>query len=448
MGAIFGTDGARGIANTELSCELAMKIGRAAAKVLTDTDNKRPRILIGKDSRISSDMLESALSAGVCSVGADAILLSVVPTPAVAYLITRYEADAGIMISASHNSFEFNGIKIFSSTGNKLPDEIEEKIEELILNDENIAKGVAAENLGRVIYLKNAATDYAEHVCNTIPNTLENMEIAIDCANGSASKTARFIFEKLGAKCHILYDKPDGININNKCGSTNMQALRDYVLENSLMAGFAFDGDADRCLAIDEKGNIVDGDMMLAICALDMKESKTLKGNTVTGTIMSNLGLIKFCEKNGLNFIATNVGDRYVLEEMLKYGYNIGGEQSGHIIFKDYASTGDGQVTAVQLLSIMKKEGKPLSELSSAMEKYPQVMINVKVSAKGKELFFTDEKVKKALEKAEKELGDSGRLLVRPSGTEPLLRVMTEGKEYEKIEKIAQDVAKVLRERL
>ena len=447
MGKIFGTDGARGVANTELTCELAMKIGRAAAKVLTNIEN-HPKIIIGKDTRISSDMLESALAAGVCSVGADVVSLGVVPTPAVAYLVSKYEADAGVMISASHNSFEFNGIKIFSSTGNKLPDDVEAKIEELILNDEGITDGFAFEKIGRVSICETAAEDYINHVIKSTDVTFEGMEIAFDCSNGSSSKTAQSVFEKLGVKCHMLFDKPDGININNGCGSTHIEKLREYVLENKLAAGFAFDGDADRCLAIDENGELVDGDMVLAICALDMKARGVLKGDTIVGTIMSNLGLVKFCEKNGFNFVATNVGDRYVLEEMIKNGYNIGGEQSGHVIFKDFASTGDGEVTAVSVLSVMKRTGKALSQLASQMEKYPQVMINVKVSADGKARFFTDEKVQEALENAEKALGNDGRLLVRPSGTEPLLRVMTEGKNYDEIKKIAQDVADVLKERL
>lgn len=448
MGRIFGTDGARGVANTELTCELAMKIGRAAAAVLTESSKKHPKILIGKDTRISSDMLENALAAGLCSVGANVVKLQVVPTPAVAYLVSLYKADAGIMISASHNSFEFNGIKIFSSTGYKLPDDTEKKIEAIILGEVPSKEIMSGDALGIVTECTSAIEDYTSHVRETVDCDLSGMEIAFDCANGSSSVTAEKIFAPLGVKCHLMYDSPNGININAGCGSTHIGNLKKYVLDNKLSAGFAFDGDADRCLAVDENGNEVDGDVLIAICALDMKNKGTLKGNTVVGTILSNLGLSKFCEDNGLNFIRTNVGDRYVLEEMVDKGYNIGGEQSGHIIFKDFASTGDGETTAVQIISIMKKTGKSLSELSAAMQKYPQEMINIKVAADGKERFFTDEKVTAAVENAKAQLGNDGRVVVRPSGTEPLLRVMVEGKDYGYIKNIAEEVAAVIRERL
>ena len=448
MGRLFGTDGVRGIANTELTCELAMDIGRAAATVLSDGCRRRPTFVIGSDTRASSDMLGAALIAGLCSVGADVLQLGTVPTPAVAYLVGKYKADAGIMISASHNPAEFNGIKIFSGNGFKLPDMLEEKIEDIILsNPKNYSVPTGAE-VGRLTYAENAVADYIRYLKSTAHCTLEGLNIAIDCANGAASISAPTLFSELGANVHVLSAKPDGANINRDCGSTHLEALAKYVVENSLDCGVAFDGDADRCLCIDERGNIIDGDMIMAICALDLKNRGKLNKNTVVGTIMSNFGFSKFCEENGLRFIATKVGDRYVLEEMLLEDYSFGGEQSGHVIFKDFATTGDGQLTAVQLLVMLKTQGKKLSELASVMTRYPQTMINLTISAEGKIAFYTDREIAEALDNAKTTLGQTGRIVVRPSGTEPLIRVMVEGMDTELIERVAGDVANVISTRL
>lgn len=448
MGRLFGTDGARGVANSELTAELAMNIGRAAAMVLISDEVEHPTILIGRDTRLSGDMLEGALIAGLCSVGANVELLGVVPTPAVAYLVKKYNADAGIMISASHNPFEFNGIKIFSSEGCKLPDDLENRIEEIVL-DHIVPYSLASDkNLGKVTRMDSACDDYINYIVECINCDLEGMEIAIDCSNGSSSRTAEKLFTKLGAKVHMLYDKPDGININKDCGSTHIGKLQSYVRDNKLCCGLAFDGDADRCLAVDENGNLVDGDYLIAICAKDMKDRGVLKKNAVVGTIMTNMGFNKFCEENGMKFVSTKVGDRYVLEAMLQDGYNIGGEQSGHIILLDYETTGDGQLSGATVLSIMKRTGDKLSSLAKVMERMPQVLINVKVSAEGKLAFYNDKEIKSEIKRVTDILGDRGRILVRVSGTEPLVRVMLEGENLEEIQSLAEEVAQVVRERL
>ncbi len=448
MGRLFGTDGVRGIANTELTCELAMEIGRAAATVLSDGCRRRPTFVIGSDTRASSDMLGAALIGGLCSVGADVIQLGVVPTPAVAYLVGMYKADAGVMISASHNPAEFNGIKIFSGNGFKLPDMLEEKIEDLILDsNKHYGKPIGGE-VGRLTYAKHAADDYIRHIKSSAHCSLGGMKIAIDCANGSSSVTAPELFESLGADVHILSASPDGVNINRDCGSTHLESLAKYVVENGLECGIAFDGDADRCLCVDENGNVIDGDMIMAICALDLKNRGKLNRDTVVGTIMTNFGFGKFCEENGLRFIATKVGDRYVLEEMLLEDYSFGGEQSGHVIFSDFATTGDGQLTATQLLVMLRQSGKKLSELASVMTRYPQTMVNLKISNEGKIAFYTDKAITEKLDEAKKLLGKSGRIVVRPSGTEPLIRVMVEGSDTEQIEAIANDVANTITSRL
>lgn len=448
MGRLFGTDGARGVANSELTAELAMNIGRAAAMVLISDEVEHPTILIGKDTRLSGDMLEGALIAGLSSVGANVGLLGVVPTPAVAYLVGKYNADAGIMISASHNPFEFNGIKIFSSDGCKLPDDLENRIEEIVLD--NVVPYALAkdENIGKVTRMDDAVEDYIDHVAKSIECDLEGMEIALDCSNGSSSRTAEKLFTKLGAKVHMLFDNPDGININKDCGSTHINRLQNYVREHKLCCGLAFDGDADRCLAVDENGNLVDGDYLIAICAKDMKDRGVLKKNAVVGTVMTNMGFNKFCEANGMTFVSTKVGDRYVLEAMLREGYNIGGEQSGHIIFLDYATTGDGELSGAMILSIMKRTGEKLSALAKVMERMPQVLINVKVSAEGMLAFYTDKEVKAEIKRVTEILGDRGRILVRVSGTEPLVRVMLEGENLEEIQSLAEESAQVVRERL
>lgn len=451
MRKLFGTDGVRGIANVELTAEIAMKIGKAVASILIKNKSEKAKILIGKDTRISCDMLEGALIAGICSVGVDTVCLGVIPTPAVAYLVKKYNADAGIMISASHNSFEFNGIKIFSENGYKLPDEIEEKIEKIVLDDVHVdIFDVKYSDLGTKTFCENAVDDYIEHILKTVDGDLSGLKVVFDCSNGAASRTAEKLFSKLGVDCIIKNDEPNGVNINENCGSVHIENLASYVKEHGLDAGIAFDGDADRCLAVDEQGNIIDGDFIMAICAKALSEQGKLKKNTVVGTVMTNIGFNHFCDENNLNFAATKVGDRYVLEEMLKYGYNFGGEQSGHIIFRDYSTTGDGQLTAVQLLSILKKSGKKLSELAGVMRKFPQVMINVKVDNLGKLKLYTDEEIKNAIDRVKKEfeLKNNGRILVRASGTEPLIRVMLEGEDLDKITVLANEIANLIKEKL
>ena len=448
MGRLFGTDGARGIANKELTCELAMNIGRAAAMVLTEQSDKKPVVIIGKDTRLSSDMLEGAIIAGLCSVGADVITLGVVPTPAVALLVRKYNADAGIMISASHNPYEFNGIKIFSSTGFKLPDALENEIEEIVLDGVKPYDKAYMEKLGKVTVSEAGLDDYINHVIGTVPERPEGLRVAFDCSNGSASRTAEAIFSGLGIECHMMNAQPDGVNINKNCGSTHIEALAEYVKENKLDCGIAFDGDADRCLAIDENGELVDGDFIIAMCALDLKERGMLKNNTAVGTILTNMGFNKFCEKNQINFEATKVGDRYVLESMVKNGYSIGGEQSGHVIFLDYCTTGDGQATAAQILSLMKRKNKRLSEAAAVMKRYPQVMVNVKISPQGKKKVGSDSDIQAKVSEVKNLLEGHGRIVVRESGTEPLVRVMLEGTDYDEINRLANETAEVVKRKL
>ncbi len=445
MGRLFGTDGVRGVANAELNCDMALRIGAAAASVLTGT-RRRAVFAVGMDTRASSDMLALSVAAGLCSAGADVIMLGVTPTPAVAYLVGKYKCDAGVMISASHNPPEFNGIKLFSGDGMKLPDDLEERIETLIESGAGMDATPLGAEVGRVTYAHDrAAGDYTEHLRATAAVSLDGLRIAVDCANGAAAVTARELFSSLGAEVYMLGCDTESGNINMGCGSTHMELIAGYVAEHTLDAGVAFDGDADRCLCVDETGALVDGDMIMAICALDMKKRGRLALGGVVGTVMSNLGFIKFCQREKIGFEATRVGDRYVLEKMLQDGYNLGGEQSGHIIFRDYATTGDGQLTALQLLSLMRREGRKLSELAAIMTRYPQHMINVPVSADGKLKFYTDPEVKAAIESAKAALGDEGRILVRTSGTEPVIRVMTEGVDETAIRAAAEKVAAALR---
>lgn len=444
MGRLFGTDGARGIANTELTCELAMNIGRAAAFVLTNENVKHPKVLIGKDTRASSNMLEMALAAGLCSVGADVVLAGFVPTPAVAFLINDSGADAGVMISASHNPCEYNGIKLFNNNGFKLPDAIEEQIEALVLDDMSPIQLPTGGDVGNMFPRHDYVNKYIEHILSTTDTRLDGMRIALDCSNGSASYTAEKIFTSLGAKCHIMHDNPDGVNINANCGSTHMDGLIDYVNGHQMDLGLAFDGDSDRCLAVDEKGNLIDGDMLIAAFAKDMKERGALNGDTAVVTVMSNIGFKHFARENGIHVAETGVGDRYVLEEMVKHNFSIGGEQSGHIIFREFATTGDGQLTGVQFASIMARTGKKASELAGAMQAFPQTMVNVKASPTLKELLKTDETIKAAITGVADRLGDDGRILVRASGTEPLIRVMIEGKNIKEIAAMAKEVAAVI----
>ena len=449
MGRLFGTDGARGIANTELTCELSMQIGRAAAMVLSKNLNgKKPKVLIGLDTRASSQMLENAITAGLCSVGADVLKLGVVPTPAVAYLVKEYGYDAGIMISASHNPCEYNGIKIFQSNGYKLPDALENEIEAIILDNAAEIPTPIGGGVGCAKRKNDAINDYIEHLLSATNMSFKGYKIALDCANGSSSVSAQEVFTRLGAEVIIISDKPDGVNINKDCGSTHLENLQKVVVENNCDLGFAFDGDADRMLAVDHTGAVVDGDKCIAVCAKHMKELGKLKKDTAVVTVMSNMGFFKFCEDNGIKCEKTNVGDRYVLENMVENGYSIGGEQSGHIIFLKYATTGDGQLSAIQLLAVVKDTGKTLKELADEMEVYPQVLINVRVSKFGKAQFKKDKEVQNAIAKAEEKLGTDGRILVRISGTEPLIRVMLEGKDFDKISELGETVASVIRERL
>lgn len=446
MGRLFGTDGARGVANTELTCEIAMQIGRAAALVLSeDNGGKRPTVMIGMDTRASGAMLEGALVAGLCSVGADVVLLGVVPTPAVAYMVTKHGADAGFMISASHNPCEYNGIKIFASTGYKLPDAEENKIEAIVLDHAEELPVPIGGDVGTVTRKTDAVDEYVAHVAASIDVKLDGLRIALDCANGSSSVTAKKLFAALGADAEIHCSEPDGVNINENCGSTHIGNLQKIVKEGGFDAGFAFDGDADRCLAVDNNGNLVDGDYILAILAEDMMARGTLKGNAVVGTILTNMGFHKFCGERGMDFVAAKVGDRYVLEEMLKNGYNLGGEQSGHVIFLDQCTTGDGQLTAVQICGLLKRSGKPFSDFTDLVKPFPQTMVNVRVSPDGKERLSTCAPVQEAIEAAKAELKDTGRVIVRTSGTEPLIRVMTEGEDEAQILRIADELAETVK---
>lgn len=445
MGKFFGTDGIRGVANTQLTCELAFKVGKAAALVLTQAYSHKPTILIGKDTRISSDMLEAALLSGFCSYGANVYLLGVIPTPAVAYFVKKLGADAGVVISASHNSMEYNGIKIFNADGRKLSDELEDKIEEILLDGAFEFPVVSGADIGRVHIYENAKTEYVDFLISAADCDLKGLKIVVDCANGSASDTAGDLFSRLGADACVINNKPNGTNINENCGSTHLECLSETVKKGGFDVGVAFDGDADRVLMVDETGEEIDGDKIIAALALDMKKRKMLSRDTVVVTIMTNMGFFKLMDEQKIKTATTKVGDRYVIEEMLKEGYNIGGEQSGHIILLDYNTTGDGQLSAVRWLGVLKKSGKRASELSRVMEKFPQTMINVKVTPEGKASFKNDVDINTAIGKAQSELSDSGRVIVRASGTEDLIRVMLEGADIEEIERLSEDIADVIR---
>ena len=448
MARLFGTDGVRGVANTELTGDLAFKLGRAGAYVLTKEKKHAPRILVAMDTRISGDMLESALVAGICSVGAHAVVAGVIPTPAVAYLVRHYRLDAGVMISASHNPVEYNGIKFFDNQGYKLSDELEDEIEDIMMSRPEILPSPTGIGLGTKGYAEEALDDYLAFLTKTTTEKFGGIKVALDCANGAAYKAAPLAMLDLGAQLCIIHNEPDGTNINDKCGSTHMDDLKKMVVENGADIGFAFDGDADRCLAVDEKGNLIDGDKILAICGLDMKQRGCLEKDTIVGTVMSNLGLTMMGRENGIEILQTAVGDRYVLERMLADGYNIGGEQSGHVIFLDYNSTGDGVLTAIQLLSVLKRSGKKASELADVMQVLPQVLVNARVNNAKKNNYMDDEVVRKGIEELEQEFSQDGRVLIRTSGTEPLVRVMIEGKDIEKMDKAARKLASLIEERL
>lgn len=448
MGRLFGTDGVRGVANVELTADLAYKLGQAGAYVLTSETKHTAKILVGMDTRISGDMLESALIAGICSVGAEAISLGVVPTPAVAYLTRLYNADAGVVISASHNPFEFNGIKFFNGQGYKLADSTEAKIEAIILdNAEELPKPTGKE-LGFKSVRTTAIDDYANYLKNKVKVDFKGLKIAIDCANGASYKVSPMVLKELGAEVFVIHNEPDGININKNCGSTHMDDLMAFVKEKKADLGLAFDGDADRVLAVDENGKFVDGDQIMAIIGLDMKNKGLLKNNAIVATVMSNLGLDILAKQEGLNIVKTKVGDRYVLEEMAEKGYNLGGEQSGHVILLDNNTTGDGLATALQLITVLKESGKKMSELANVMQVLPQVLKNAKVSNSKKYSFLEDDEISKMCSQLESEFHGEGRVLIRPSGTEPLVRVMIEGKDQGYITEKAATLATLIEQRL
>lgn len=445
LGKYFGTDGVRGIANVELDAMLAFKIGAAAAHVLTQERGTggKAKLLIGKDTRISSDMLESALVAGICSVGANVELLGVIPTPAIAYLTIKHKADAGIVISASHNSFEYNGIKIFAGSGYKLSDELENRIEEFIDNFDQVPKA-SHEKLGCVIHSAiDPVVEYTDHLAETVQGDLSGLRVAVDCANGASSTTVTRLMRLLECKADIRFYEPNGININAGCGSTHLENLQERMRNGDYDIGIAFDGDADRCLVVDERGEVLDGDRIMAVCAAHMKKLGKLRGNAFVATVMSNMGLHKYAEKNGMEIKCVNVGDRYVLEMMLRDGYILGGEQSGHVIFLEYASTGDGQLTAIQFMHILKESGKKCSQIADEVVPWPQVQINVQVPNSDKYTIAERDEVAKAIEQGNAELGE-GRILVRASGTEALVRVMVEGIDAEKVKSVARRVSDVI----
>ncbi|MGG7079329.1 phosphoglucosamine mutase [Clostridium sardiniense] len=443
MGRMFGTDGVRGVANTELTAELAYNLGRAGAYVLTEAAHK-PKILVAKDTRISGDMLEAALVAGILSVGAEAVVLGVIPTPAVAHLTREYGADAGVMISASHNPVEYNGIKFFNNNGYKLSDELEDEIQRVIESNFEGVPSPTGVSLGREKVEVAALDDYIEFAKNTISSNLEGMKIALDCANGASYKAAVEAFRDLGAEVYVINDNPDGTNINENCGSTHPEELMEYVVKKGCDAGFAFDGDADRCLAVDEKGNLINGDFILALCAKHLKDLGRLKDDTLVVTVMSNLGLDIACKNLGIKTLKTKVGDRYVLEEMVSDGYVLGGEQSGHIIFLECNTTGDGLVTALQVSSIIKRSKESLSSLCSIMRELPQVLVNATVPNDKKDIYLKDAEIIAEIERMEKLMDGKGRVLIRPSGTEPLVRVMLEGENQEEIDKLAHNLADMI----
>lgn len=448
MGKLFGTDGVRGVVGEDLTAELAMKIGRAAASVLVGATTHRPKVLIGKDTRISGDMLESALAAGFCSVGVDVVIVGVVPTPAIAYLTRFYKCDAGVVISASHNPTEFNGIKIFSKDGYKLLDEVEEQIEALIFDETKMQPYATDGHVGRIYENTSAIEDYVTYIASTTDVDLKGLTIGIDCANGAASETAKHLFPSLGAKCMFIGTAPDGCNINEDCGSTHLEKLAAFVKDNQLDCGIAFDGDADRCLAVDENGDLVDGDKMIAIFAKEMKSENALKNNTAVVTVMSNLGFMEYMKEQGIDTAVTKVGDRYVLEEMKEKDYSIGGEQSGHVILLDHNTTGDGQLTAVKLLSILANNNMTMSEMNGIYKQFPQVLLNIKTTPEGKEKYQTSEMLQDYIKQEEQELIGLGRVLVRLSGTEPLIRVMVEGRNEDEITACAERIVHKIKEHI
>lgn len=447
MGKLFGTDGIRGVVGEGLDCRLAFLAGQAAAVILSEEKHGRPRFTIGTDTRISSGMLECALAAGLCSCGADVLRLGVIPTPAVAYLTVQDGADAGIVVSASHNPFEHNGIKIFNGQGYKLSDGLEEKIEALILSNGPFPMKTGAD-IGRVIDGEADGRErYVKHLASTVPDGLDGLKIVVDCANGAASFTAGSLFSRFGLRADLIHCRPDGVNINRDCGSTHLESLCRTVREGGYDAGVAFDGDADRCLVVDEKGNPVDGDRIMAVCGADLLAEGRLPHRTIVATVMSNLGLHKFAERENIRLICTDVGDRNVLEKMREGGFAIGGEQSGHMIFLEHATTGDGELTALQFLHTLKKSGKTVSALTAGVPQFPQVLVNVPVPARKqeKDRILAAPELKEAVSRKESELAGNGRILVRASGTEALIRVMVEANNTDIANKCALDLANVIK---
>lgn len=444
MGRLFGTDGVRGIANKELTPELAFNLGKAGTFVLSK-ENSRPTIIIGKDTRVSADMLENALTAGILAVGGNVIKAGVIPTPAVAYLTRYYKADAGIVISASHNTFEYNGIKFFNSEGFKLDDLLEEKIEDIIISSIDVNSHITGDLIGKCLEAEESAAElYGDHLIATADFRLDGKKVVLDCANGASYKVARRVYESLGAEVVTIGDSPNGININDGCGSTHPEKLQERVVKEKAFIGLAFDGDADRLMVSDEKGRILDGDKTIAICAKMLKEEGRLKDNRVTATVMSNIGFHKAMEAENISVDVTGVGDRYVLERMLETGCVIGGEQSGHIIFLEHTTTGDGILSSLQFVKAVLASGKKVSELSDEITIYPQVLVNAGINNDYKKTYDKDPEVADAIRKAEEKMAGSGRVLIRPSGTEPLVRVMLEGSDTEQIKELAEELAALI----
>ncbi|MGE4589872.1 MAG: phosphoglucosamine mutase [Acidaminococcaceae bacterium] len=445
MGRLFGTDGVRGVANAELTPEIAFKLGRAAAEYF-GRETVSPKIIIGRDTRLSGTMLESALAAGICSAGGNAHLLGVISTPAVSFLTSVMDANAGVVISASHNPFEDNGIKFFSKTGHKLPDAVEDEIEEIVNAPIDYEKTPTGSSVGHVIVESDMAELYIQHIVNCADTELNGLKVVIDCANGANSEIGPEILRRLGAEVITIFNEPNGININNGCGSTHLEVLQAKVVECGAAVGIANDGDADRCLAVDENGEVLDGDQIMLICALELMKKKQLSNNVLVTTVMSNVGLHKAMKEHGGSCVKTKVGDRYVLEEMIKNGYQLGGEQSGHIIFSEFSRTGDGILTAVRLLGAMVRNNQSLSAMGSLMKKYPQILLNVRVA--DKQGWEEKEKIKEIVKYYENVLGDNGQILVRASGTEPLIRIMAEGPDQSQLETIAANIAEVVAKEL
>lgn len=448
MGRMFGTDGVRGVANEELTAEVAFNIGKAAAYVLGKR-SKRPIFVIGKDTRISGDMLENALTAGILSVGGNVMKLGVIPTPAVAYLVRYFKADAGVVISASHNPFEYNGIKFFNSEGFKLDDNIENEIEDVIYNGIKEDKVLIAKDIGRCIDAKEDSLKiYTDFLLSTIDKKLDGIKIVLDLANGASYKSARIVFDILGANLYVLSDDPNGVNINDNCGSTHPENLQKRVVELSADIGLSFDGDADRLIVVDDKGRIVDGDYILSICAKKLKDDGELNENRITASVMSNIGLHRKMAEYDIEVDTTKVGDKYILESMLKTGSVLGGEQSGHMIFLNYATAGDGVMSALQFIKAYISSGKKVSELRDEITIYPQVLVNAKVKNEKKDSVRENQEINNRIKEIEELIGDTGRVLIRPSGTEPLVRVMLEGEDIETLNEYANELAKMIEEKL